>query len=133
MQNLTENKSVRQRSDEGYRRWFLNEYFDIIFWYNKKGGNLLGFQVCYNKNVDEKAFTWEKKTRSHHFVNTDLNENRSKRETMMTAILKGDAGSIKNEVRKNLIKYSGELDKDLINLIIEKIEEYNSKRRIKWK
>ncbi len=74
MENLTENKSVRQRPEEGYRRWFLNEYFDIIFWYNKKNGNLIGFQICYNKRGNEKAFTWELKTKSHHFVNTDLSE-----------------------------------------------------------
>jgi hypothetical protein len=104
----------------------INEYFDIIFWYNKKNGNLIGFQICYNKRGNEKAFTWELKTKSHHFVNTDLSEGCSGRDTMMTAILKGDAGVIENEAVENLKKYAGELDTDLMNLILDKIQEFNT-------
>jgi len=33
MAAITENRSVRQRPEEGFRRWFLNEFFDIIIWY----------------------------------------------------------------------------------------------------
>lgn len=35
LNKLVENKNVRQRKDEGVRRWFLDDYFDFIVWYNK--------------------------------------------------------------------------------------------------
>ena len=43
---LKENLEVRQRENEGWRRWFVNSYFELIVWYEIKGGQLTGFQLC---------------------------------------------------------------------------------------
>jgi hypothetical protein len=53
---LTEIKHTRQIANEGYRRWFTDESFDLIVWYiNDK---LDGFQLCYDKGKNERAITW---------------------------------------------------------------------------
>ena len=122
---LCENKDVRQRPGEGYRRWFLNNYFDIIVWYEKKDGDIKGFQICYEKNGREKAFTWEPKAVSSHYVSTsgfDKSES-----SFDSAILMGHAGKIPGEVIDKLNSDQGELDSDLLNNFIEKITSYNKK------
>ena len=57
---LTEFKGVRQREEEGIRRWFFNNYFDLIIWYDNSN-QIEGFQLCYDKENNEKALTWLKK------------------------------------------------------------------------
>jgi hypothetical protein len=39
------------------RRWFVDECFDLIVWYNSRGV-IQGFQLCYDKPHSERAFTW---------------------------------------------------------------------------
>jgi len=55
---LAEMVNVRQRPEEGYRRWFSDDEFDLIVWYTHDR-ELLGFQLCYDKRGTERAFTWK--------------------------------------------------------------------------
>lgn len=123
MDPIVENKNVRQRPEEGYRRWFLNNYFDVIVWYESAKGELLGFQLCYNRAVDERAFTWQKNKRSNHFVSSGSDERGTP--WIATAVLHGDAGEIPKEVLSRLQEEQGELDEDLLTLIIDQAETFN--------
>lgn len=42
-----------------FRRFFTDDYFDLYIWYDKKGGNITGFQLCYDKAHNARALTWE--------------------------------------------------------------------------
>lgn len=42
----------------GHRRLFADEYFDLYLWYDREGGRLVGFQLCYDKTDDEHSLTW---------------------------------------------------------------------------
>jgi len=121
MGKIVEIQGVRQRPDEGYRRWFSNSYFDIVFWYDQEGGDLTGIQFCYGKPHSEKAFTWEKTYRSHHYVSEQRKGNQQ------TGILRGDAGTIPQPVIKRFQEESDEQDKQFIQTVLEKIKEYNLK------
>jgi len=44
---LKEFKEVRQH-DEGFRRYFFDEWFDLYLWYDKENGDLRGFQLVYD-------------------------------------------------------------------------------------
>jgi hypothetical protein len=122
---IKENKEVRQRPDEGFRRWFCNSYFDIIFWFETEGGEMTGFQICYSRNSNEKAFTWMKDIKSHHFVSS-----RTTFEIPATAILKGDAGSLSESVLKKLRESRGELPEEYLDLILTKAVEYNNRKTV---
>lgn len=122
---LKENKTVRQREKEGFRRWFVNNYFDIIIWYENKYSKLKGFQVCYSKNKHEKAFTWEPSFASSHYVSDSMFEKGMS--SFATAILIGHAGKIPDIVINRLIKEQGELDNDILDFIVDKIKEYNKR------
>lgn len=54
---LREWKGVRQRPEEGRRRWFTDEDMDLIVWYTDDD-EISGFQLCYAKQTDQHAVTW---------------------------------------------------------------------------
>lgn len=126
MAALTENKNVRQRPEEGFRRWFLNEYFDLIIWYESREGELTGFQLCYDRGVSERAFTWQRGKRSSHFVSSGSDERGAP--WIATAVLHGDAGPVPAEVLDRLRDEQGELDGALLTLVTETAERYNADR-----
>jgi len=56
---LSELKRVPQvRRASGYRRWFADDELDLIVWYTE-AGEINGFQLCYDLNGRERAFTWK--------------------------------------------------------------------------
>jgi len=54
---LTEIRNARQVEGEGFRRWFTDDYFDLIVWYGDQNA-MIGFQLCYDKQGKERALTW---------------------------------------------------------------------------
>jgi hypothetical protein len=126
MAALSENRSVRQRPDEGFRRWFLNDYFDLILWYESRAGEMTGFQLCYDRHRDERAFTWERGKQSSHFVSSGSDERG--RPWIATAVLHGDAGPVPAEVVERLERESGELDPEILAVILDRIGTYNDRR-----
>ncbi len=54
---LKEYPRVRQVEGEPRRRWFGDDYFDLIVWLDD-GDGVVGFQLCYDKGGDERALTW---------------------------------------------------------------------------
>jgi hypothetical protein len=62
---LREMSRVRQDPDEPARRWFADDYFDLIVWMGPDG-EISGFQLCYDKPGDERALTWQSKTGFQH-------------------------------------------------------------------
>ncbi len=125
MEPLSENKRVRQRAKEGYRRWFLNSFFDIILWYDRRGGGLTGFQFCFQKNKAERAFTWTSKYQSSHIVSDSSAE--AGMGHLGSAILQGDGGTIPETVIERFKRESGDLDNDIKELIVSKIRAYNTR------
>jgi hypothetical protein len=55
---LEEFKNVYQHEGEPKRRWFSDEYFDLIVWYTESN-SIFGFQLCYDKQRNQRAVTWK--------------------------------------------------------------------------
>jgi hypothetical protein len=53
---LREIMIVRQVPGDFRRRWFQDDYFDLYVWY-AESGDVAGFQLCYDRQGDEHAFT----------------------------------------------------------------------------
>jgi len=62
---LNEIKRTKQNAGEPFRRWFADDYFDLIMWY-EKSGEILGFQLCYDKEKQERALTYTKENGFTH-------------------------------------------------------------------
>jgi hypothetical protein len=123
---LVENLDVRQRENEGWRRWFVNSYFELIVWYQSPSGPLTGFQLCLSRNRWERAFTWTSEYASSHFVSDAFIEDGFSK--MSTGILRGDGNRISEPELERFERESASLDPDLRNLILAKIHEYNARR-----
>jgi len=54
---LAEIQPVKQHQDDRFRRWFADDYFDLIVWYDERQ-EICGFQLCYEKSRAEHALTW---------------------------------------------------------------------------
>jgi hypothetical protein len=124
---LSEYEEVRQREGEGFRRWFSDPYFDVIIWYDRKGGEMTGFQVCYDKGRTERAYTRKleaRMVRSHRFVANGPVEVGSNK---MTSILKGDAAAVDEAVLSRFRDSAMGLEPELVEAIVSEMEEYNRK------
>ena len=54
---LSEIPHIRQRHGESPRRWFEDDFFDLIVWLNASQA-ILGFQLVYDKGRAPRALTW---------------------------------------------------------------------------
>ena len=65
---LREFPNVRQIEGESRRRWFYDDYFDLIVWFNEQE-DIVGFELCYDILRAQRALTWHSDTGfSHHRV-----------------------------------------------------------------
>ena len=55
---LREIAGVRQDSAEALRRWFQDDYLDLFVWTNQ-AGELIAFQLAYDRARDEHLLEWE--------------------------------------------------------------------------
>ncbi len=56
---------VKQVPGEPRRRWFEDEYFDLLVWEDEVG-KIVEFQLCYDKRYDQHALTWKELTGYFH-------------------------------------------------------------------
>ncbi|MBI4803209.1 MAG: hypothetical protein HY796_11870 [Elusimicrobia bacterium] len=56
---LRENANVRQIQGDPPRRWFSDDFFDLIVWFAPEG-SIYGFQLCYDREFKPRALTWLK-------------------------------------------------------------------------
>ncbi len=115
---LRELSNVRQASGEPRRRWFADDYFDLMVWVGKRG-EFVGFQLCYDKSGDEHALTWHKQTGfSHHRVDSG----ELQRPYKATPILVAD-GAVNFASLTHLFKARSQMmDQQVARFVLGKIE-----------
>jgi len=65
---LKEIRDARQVPNEDFRRWFYDTNLDLLVW-SKPDATISGFQLCYDKDGQEKALRWfENRGFSHDCV-----------------------------------------------------------------
>lgn len=121
---LSEIQSVRQYPCE-FRRLFQDEYFDLYIWYQSpEQDEIIGFQLCYDKDYEEKALTWRKSTGFiHSFVDTGENSPKANR----TPVLNHGGSFQSDRVIPLFQKHSLEIDAKIRNNVLEKLHECQGK------
>ena len=52
------------------RRWFCDDYFDLFVW-EVSGGDIAGFQLCYDMPARERVLNWRKDAGyTHHRIDS---------------------------------------------------------------
>lgn len=57
---LREIRGVDQRDPQRVRRWFQDDYFDLIVWQDR-AADIVQFQLCYRRDLpDERVLEWRR-------------------------------------------------------------------------
>lgn len=116
---LFEINDVKQFEDEGFRRWFSDNYFDLIIWYQDK--IITGFQLCYDKQGMERSLTWIKgKGFSHNKIDNGEKPGHSK----MTPILVADGIFDKESIAEKFKKASKNIEAAISSFVYSKLLKY---------
>lgn len=117
---LTEIRNPRQIEGEGFRRWFTDEYFDLIVWY-AMDRTLVGFQLCYDKLDHERALTW---TREHGFQHNRIDAGEVPGHAKMTPVIIADGEFSRDPVAERFRKASGQIEPAVARFVYETVKKY---------
>ena len=117
---LKEIINVRQIEGEHKRRWFQDDFFDLIVWFTEDE-EISGFQLCYNIPSSEKALTWTNLSGFTH-LGVDTGDYSPVRND--TPILVPDGFFDKVGIDRRFLKDSAEIDPKISTFVHQKIEEY---------
>ena len=119
---LVELPDPRQIKDEGHRRWFSDDYFDLIVWYDLAETTIVGFQLCYDKRGLERAITWQ---RGRGFSHNRIDDGETVHEhAKMSPVLVSDGVFLKETVSDRFKASSTGIHPNIAELVYKKIREY---------
>ena len=118
---LREEKNIRQTPGEPARRWFSDEYFDLIVWL-EPDTSVWGFQLCYDREYKPRALTWTKQTGYKHAGIDDGEAGAGAQKASPVLVQDGlfDTAAI----GRKLEAAAGELPAGLKAFVIQKVSEF---------
>jgi len=119
---LNEVPNARQVAGEGRRRWFSDDYFDLIVWYGTEDVPI-GFQLCYDKPARERALTW---TRAHGFQHDKVDAGEVPGHSKMTPIIVADGAFDRDPVAERFRKASAGIDPQIASLVLERLKSFRA-------
>ena len=112
---------VSQKENEVYRRWFEDDYFELIVWYDAGRTEITGFQLCYEKMNNEHALTWRKdKGYAHNAVEDGDEPLKYPSSPVLTQDGAFDAGKVLSKFTESCSL----IDESLAGIIIRNLIEY---------
>jgi hypothetical protein len=120
---LQELKNAKQNPGDLFRRWYHDDYFDLIVWFDPDG-SVHGFQLCYDKTGDERSLTW-RATGAYSHDRIDDGEGRPFRHKSAPIVVPDGIFNAPDVVRRFLDE-SAELPEDVRSLVLEAIREYQT-------
>jgi len=121
---MIEIKNVHQKTGDPFRRWFSDNYFDLIIWYNDEK-EIIGFQLCYDIKENEKAITYSDGKFSHNKIDQG-EDNPSKNRT---PILVADGIFDELKVLPKFEESAKNLENEIKEYVFRKITEYIGRKK----
>lgn len=63
---LVEYHLTQQTSEQAYRRWYQDEYFDLFVWQDESE-KITSFQLCYDRSGEERVLVWDNERGFEHY------------------------------------------------------------------
>ncbi|HTO22812.1 MAG TPA: hypothetical protein VMQ10_10000 [Spirochaetia bacterium] len=117
---LSEVPNVRQVAGQGTRRWFTDEYFDLIVWYGA-GAAPVGFQLCYDKSTHERAVTW---TAEHGYQHNRVDAGEVPGHSKMTPVIVADGAFERAPVAQRFREACSRIDPRVASFVLERLSSY---------
>jgi hypothetical protein len=111
---------VRKYSDDRKRRWFSDDDFDLIIWWDNDD-IISGFQLCYDKQKSERALTWRQESGFSHERVDSGETNPTKNQS---PILVPDGLCPIDEITDQFLSKSKEIDPIIRSFVIVKLREF---------
>lgn len=126
-------KKVQQYEDEGYRRWFTDEYFDLIVWYDTEDctkRKIIGFQLSYDRYHSIRALTWRRGNSNtpDRYLHNRVDEGDRPGKYKQTPILVANGVFAKKEIAEKFKHNSKNIDREIADLVYRKILDYPDDR-----
>lgn len=118
---MREVRKVRQVEGEPRRRWFTDEFFDLIVWFSPSG-EIVGFQLSYDKFRQERALTWRPGEGFGHDGVDDGEDRPGKLKA--TPILVADGAFDATGIAERFSRESGDLPVEVVAFILAKLRDY---------
>ena len=118
---LHEVKDVRQIPGDLRRRWFCDDFFDLIVWFDAAGG-FQGFQLCYDRQFKPRALTWLK-DKGYRHDGIDDGEGETGVHKSSPILVQDGAFSAKT-IADQLAGAGTELPEDILGPVLAKVREY---------
>lgn len=118
---LKEVKNLMQIKGEPPRRWFDDEYFDLIVWL-EPDASFFGFQLCYDRTRKPRALTWTKQSGYRH---TGIDDGETGAGTSKASpVLVNDGLFDASSIAERLEAATGELPPVMAEFILEKVKAF---------
>jgi hypothetical protein len=114
---LREIRDVKQVAGEPKRRWFSDEAFDLIVWVDPEG-RIIGFQLCYDKETEQKALTWLKDDGYQH-SRIDDGDNPGKMKA--SPVLETDGHFDREGVGRRFRENKGDVPEEIAGYVYDRI------------
>lgn len=116
-------KEVPQKGRVGddQRRWFSDEYFDLIVWLDNQQ-NITGFQLCYDIRRCERVLTW---TNEYGFRHERVDAGESNPMKNHTPILVVGGAFPADAVLESFTLKSSEIDEEIRAFVINMLQRYS--------
>ena len=112
-----------QKEDDIFRRWFGDDYFELIVWYNRNDYSIRGFQLCYDIARNERSLTW---TAGRGFAHTGVDDGSRPMRHPSSPTLVEDGIFPGQSVLDRFIRSCAGIDRVISRLVISKINEYGN-------
>ena len=105
---------------------FADEFFDLIVWFDE-AGTIIGFQLCYEPEYEQRALTWRRDFGySHHRVD-DGEHYPGKMKS--TPILVADGLFDRGDIGVKFANSSSTIDREISRFVLKQLSEYPEANR----
>ena len=120
---IIEYLNAKQYPGERFRRWFHDDFFDIVLWFQEDRKTVYGFQLCYDVAGDEHSLTWKQDAGFRHEV---VDQGDSVSSMRMSPIQLPDGPFPYKKVLDEFLDRFPKTDKDLLFVVYDKVLEYTN-------
>lgn len=113
---------MKQTDDSSNKRWFSDQYFDLIVWPDGDG-SISRFELCYGKGVNEHAMVWDRQSGFSH-VRVDDGERVLGRHKM-TPIFVADGRFGGDSIAARFFAAGKDIDRKIVNFVYAKLKDYS--------
>jgi hypothetical protein len=117
---LREVPTVAQDAPGLTRRWFRDEYFDLYLW-EKPGGAIEAFQLCYDRADHERSLRW---SAGKGFLHEGVDRPEMKPGRSMTAILVAAGAFAVAAVSRKFLHAAKDMPRETHDFLMGKLAEY---------